>query len=274
MKKILGVLITIDLLILAQVNGLIPRFNYFGKSSSSTTATITSAASSSIASLNTSVTTGIQKDIPSVVTIGANVPVVSNSYRQISSRNGQLTNQQNIGSGFIVSSKGYIVTNKHVVDLVPGNDYFVITNDGRKYSVESIKLDANSDLAVIKINANSLTPIDLGDSSNLKLGTPVYAIGTPLGQFTETVTNGIISGLNRGITAGDPYQGTQEQLSNIIQTSAAINPGNSGGPLIGENGAVIGINTAAVYGGQNIGFAIPVNDVKSFLNNQSVTYIS
>jgi serine protease Do len=105
----------------------------------------------------------------------------------------------------------------------------------------------------------------LGDSNNLKLGQLVIAIGTPLGEFRNTVTSGIISGLGRGITAGSPFEGYVEKLDNVIQTDAAINPGNSGGPLLNSRGEVIGVNTAIAQEGQNIGFAIPSNVVKSLL---------
>jgi S1-C subfamily serine protease len=120
-------------------------------------------------------------------------------------------------------------------------------------------------LAILKIDASNLDPIKLGDSSRLRLGETVVAIGTPLGEFTNTVTQGIISGLGRGIVAGSRYEGYVEKLDNVIQTDAAINPGNSGGPLINSLGEVIGINTAVSQEGQNIGFAIPVNVVRQLL---------
>jgi S1-C subfamily serine protease len=120
----------------------------------------------------------------------------------------------------------------------------------------------------LKINppAGGLKPLTLGDSSKLKLGQLVIAIGTPLGEFTNTVTSGIISGLGRGITAGSPYENYVERLDNVIQTDAAINPGNSGGPLLNSKGQVIGINTAVSQEGQNIAFAIPSNVIKNLID--------
>lgn len=171
---------------------------------------------------------------------------------------------QDIGSGFIVSPDGLIVTNKHVVSET-GVSYKVVTKDGKEYKVETISRDPNNDIAILKINAFGLKPIQLGDSTNLKVGQFVIAIGTALGEFRHTVTTGVISGLGRGIQAGNPLEGYVEQLDNVIQTDAAINPGNSGGPLLDSSGQVIGINVAVAQGAQNIGFAIPANVVKNAL---------
>lgn len=182
---------------------------------------------------------------------------------------------QNIGSGFIVSSDGYIVTNKHVVSDT-GAKYQIITNSDKKYDVQKIYRDPANDIAILKIDpgqnpGQNLPPITLGDSSNLQVGQFVIAIGTALGQFRNTVTTGVISGLGRGITAGDQFQGFAEQLDNVIQTDAAINPGNSGGPLLNSSGQVIGVNTAIAQNGQNIGFALPINIIKDSLNNFNQT---
>ena len=171
---------------------------------------------------------------------------------------------QNIGSGFIVSSDGLIITNKHVVSDTEAS-YKVLTNDNKKYTVEKIYRDSLNDLAILKIQATGLKPLELGDSSHLKLGQMTIAIGTPLGEFVNTVTKGIVSGLGRGITAGSPFEGYVEKLDGVIQTDAAINPGNSGGPLLNSRGQVIGVNSAIAQGGQNIGFALPVNSVKDLL---------
>jgi S1-C subfamily serine protease len=173
---------------------------------------------------------------------------------------------QNIGSGFIVSQDGLIITNKHVVSDTSAT-YQVQTNDGHKYDVQQIYRDPLNDLSILKIDASGLKPIPLGDSNSLRLGQTAIAIGTPLGEFTNTVTTGIISGLGRGITAGSPYEGFVEKLDNVIQTSAALSPGNSGGPLLDSSGEVIGVNTAIAEGGQNIAFAIPVSVVKNLLDN-------
>ncbi len=175
-----------------------------------------------------------------------------------------------IGSGFIISSDGLVVTNKHVVSD-PGT-YVVITSNDKTYKVQQIYQDPQNDIAVIKINPSdnpgqTLKPVTLGNSNNLQVGQFVVAIGTALGEFRNTVTTGVISGLGRGITAGDQFAGETENLSDVIQTSAAINPGNSGGPLINDSNQVIGINTAVAQSGQNIGFALPINTVKDALNN-------
>jgi serine protease Do len=174
-----------------------------------------------------------------------------------------------IGSGFIVSSDGLIVTNKHVVADV-GATYNVITSNNKKYKVVQIYRDPLNDIALLKINPNensgqTLRPAALGDSANLEVGQFVVAIGTALGEFNNTVTTGVISGLGRGITAGDQFAGFVERLDNVIQTDAAINPGNSGGPLVDSSGKVIGITSAIAQNGQNIGFALPINILKDSL---------
>lgn len=174
--------------------------------------------------------------------------------------------EQSIGSGFIVKENGLIVTNKHVVEDSEAK-YKVITNDGKTYEAKQIWRDSLNDLAILKIDAQNLSPLVLANSDKLKLGQIAIAIGTPLGEFRNTVTSGIISGLGRGITAGSPYESFVERLDNVIQTDAAINPGNSGGPLLNSLGQVIGINTAVSQSGQNIGFAIPVNVVSELLQN-------
>jgi serine protease Do len=186
---------------------------------------------------------------------------------------------QDIGSGFIISAEGLIVTNKHVVsDLQAG--YRVITSDNREFTVDKIYRDPANDLAILKIDpakpasgsANVvLTPVEMGDSNNLKVGQFVIAVGTALGEFRHTVTHGVVSGLGRGITAGSPYEGYVERLDDVIQTDAAINPGNSGGPLVNLKGQVIGVDTAVSSEGQNIGFAIPINVVKAAIDNFNKT---
>lgn len=219
----------------------------------------------------------VEEAIPSVVTIGVKKTIATGDFytidpfdlfspfRQIP---GQKKNiEQNIGSGFIISQDGLILTNKHVVADTEAT-YQVLTYDKKKYDVEKIYRDPLNDLAILKISSKEkLKPLKLGDSSKLKLGQLVIAIGTPLGEFTNTVTSGIISGLGRGITAGSPLEGYVEKLDNVIQTDAAINPGNSGGPLLNSSGEVIGINTAIAQEGQNIGFAIPVNTAKEIIEN-------
>lgn len=178
--------------------------------------------------------------------------------------------EQNIGTGFIIGSDGTIVTNKHVV-LDNQAKYKVVLKDDKSYDVVKIYKDPLNDLAIIKINANNLTPVELGDSSKLEVGQFVIAIGTALGEFRNTVTTGVVSGLGRGIIAGGPFDGTSERLDNVIQTDAAINPGNSGGPLLNSAGQVIGVNAAVAEGAQNIGFALPINIVKESIKTFSDT---
>jgi len=163
------------------------------------------------------------------------------------------------GTGFIVSQDGLILTNKHVVSDKEA-DYTVLTNDGRKIPAKVLAIDPAQDLAIIKIEDKNLPVVKLGDSSNLQIGQTVIAIGNALGEFRNTVSVGVISGLGRRITAGGA--GFTETLENIIQTDAAINSGNSGGPLLNLKGEVIGINTAIVQQAQNIGFAISIDEAK------------
>jgi len=173
--------------------------------------------------------------------------------------------EQDIGTGFIISEDGLIVTNKHVVADTSAK-YRVIIGKDEVAEVTNIYRDPISDLAILKVNKIGLTPVKLGDSDKLKVGQTVIAIGTALGEFRSTVTKGVISGLGRGITAGSPFEGS-EKLDNVIQTDAAINPGNSGGPLFNSGGEVIGVNVAVSQSGQNIGFALPINIVKESIGN-------
>lgn len=174
------------------------------------------------------------------------------------------TYQEGAGTGIIISKDGYILTNKHVVgDGVTSVQ--VVATDGKTYdNVKVIGRDPVNDLAFLKIaDVSDLTPAKLGDSSQLVVGSKVVAIGNALGEFQTTVTSGIVSGINRSVTAGD--ESSYENLSNLIQTDAAINPGNSGGPLVNITGEVIGINTAVSQGAEGIGFAIPINEAKGLI---------
>ncbi|MDI6777943.1 MAG: trypsin-like peptidase domain-containing protein [Patescibacteria group bacterium] len=173
------------------------------------------------------------------------------------------TEKQEIGggSGFVIAKDGLIVTNRHVVSDQEAS-YTVMTNDGKKYDAKVMAIDPTNDVAILKIETGINLPIlELADSSNLKIGQTVIAIGNSLGEFRNTVSKGIISGLKRNVTAGDGF-GQAETLSEVIQTDAAINPGNSGGPLLNINGQVIGVNVAMAQGAENIGFALPINLVK------------
>lgn len=214
-----------------------------------------------------------EKVSPSVVTVTIKTPsrrvLEFNPFEGFRSRIEGGT-PQDIGSGFIVSSDGLIITNKHVVSQ-ENVEYKVVTKDGKEYSVEEIKKDPVNDVAIIRINASGLKPVELGDSENLKVGQFVIAIGTALGEFRHTVTTGVISGLGRGIVAGSAFEGYVERIDDVIQTDAAINPGNSGGPLLNSAGQVIGVNVAVAQGAENIGFAIPIKVVKEGLDQFNKT---
>ncbi len=203
----------------------------------------------------------VDKASPSVVAIGATQKVFDPFDPFAAPQNQSST----IGTGFIVSDKGIIVTNKHVV-ADPNTRYTVITRDGKKYEIRKIYRDPVLDLAIVQIDGGGLPTVDMGDSSKLKVGQTVVAIGNALGRFTNTVTTGIVSGLGRSVTAGDPYSGSAESLDDLVQTDAAINPGNSGGPLLNSAGQVIGVNVATTEGAQNIGFAVPINSVKKIVD--------
>jgi serine protease Do len=170
------------------------------------------------------------------------------------------------GTGMIVTSDGLILTNRHVVDDTTAN-YTVITTDGKTYPAKVVSKDTVNDVAFVRITATGLPVVKLGDSGSVQVGQRVVAIGNALGQYQNSVTDGIISGLSRGVVAGDgSATGTSsEVLQNLLQTDAAINPGNSGGPLVNLDGQVVGINTAVAGQAQNIGFAIPINEAKPLI---------
>jgi S1-C subfamily serine protease len=162
------------------------------------------------------------------------------------------------GSGFFVTSRGVIVTNKHVINAEQA-DFEVVTNSGEVYQAELLYVSNKIDIAVLKIPISNAPYLRFGNSDNLQIGEPVVAIGNALAQFSNSVSSGIISGLSRTITANSG--GSIEQLERVIQTDAAINPGNSGGPLINRKGEVIGVNVSVALNGQNIGFALTANSV-------------
>lgn len=220
----------------------------------------------------------VKKGSPAVVSIiiSKNVPQASNFFSdpffdpfgfqqqpQDQNQNSGQRQEVGAGSGFIASKDGLVVTNKHVVSD-SGADYTVMTNDGKKYDAKVQAIDPTNDIGILKIDASNLPTLQLGDSSNLEIGQTVIAIGNSLGEFRNTVSKGVISGLKRNVTAGSGF-GQSEMLNQVIQTDAAINPGNSGGPLLDIQGKVIGVNVAMAQGAENIGFALPVNIVKKDL---------
>ncbi len=178
-------------------------------------------------------------------------------YRQ----NGTQKQEVSSGSGFFVSKDGMLLTNKHVVSDTEA-EYTVILNDGRKLTAKVLARDPVYDIAILKVDGDNFNFIPLGDSQNIKVGQTAIAIGNTLGEFQNTVSEGIISGLNRSVVASDVGTGQSEQLDMLIQTDAAISPGNSGGPLLNLSGQVVGLNTAVAQGGENVGFALPINFAK------------
>lgn len=161
-----------------------------------------------------------------------------------------------VGSGIVVSSSGLILTNNHVI--AGARTVTVATSDGQELSATVVATQPERDLAVIRASGGVLVAAEVGDSAMLEVGQTVLAIGSPLGEYTETVTRGIVSALDRTITVADERGGRPTRLSGLIQTDAAINPGNSGGPLIDEHGRVMGINSAVSRSAEGIGFAIPI----------------
>lgn len=166
------------------------------------------------------------------------------------------------GTGFFISNDGLMLTNRHVVERADAI-YTVVTVDGEEHAATVLDRDPVNDLAVLKVEGRSFPSLSFGDSNTIRIGQQVIAIGFALGQFSNTVSVGVISGLGRDIRAGGGVSGQVEALEDLIQTDAAINPGNSGGPLINVRGQVVGVNVAVAQGSQGIGFAIPVNAVKS-----------
>lgn len=181
-----------------------------------------------------------------------------------------------IGSGVIVSEKGYILTNEHVSGPAKSTCYITMS-DGKNYKANVEWADSNLDLAIVKVNLKCLNYAKLGDSEQIKVGQTVYAIGNPIGfEFQKTVTSGIVSALNRTIIFKENEQVIEYSkddknentifMSNLIQTDATINPGNSGGPLINNNGEIVGINSVKITSAEGIGFAVPINVIKPIIN--------
>jgi serine protease Do len=226
-----------------------------------------------IVSGQSQVISAIVKDVnPSVVSIDAETTTQTSTVFGTTS-----TPSESEGTGIIISSSGYVVTNRHVIPA--GTSTVTVTlADGT--TINNVKVVGTTaatdplDIAFLKISNSpeTLQPALLGDSSKVQVGDSVVAIGNALGQFQNTITSGIISGRGRTIEAGDDDSTSSEDLQDLFQTDAAINPGNSGGPLINSNAEVIGINTAlASDGAQNIGFSIPINDVEGLIKGVLAT---
>lgn len=206
------------------------------------------------------------KVIPSVVGISTKTEVVRQNIFGMSS--GQVV--EGVGTGFIVDENGYVVTNSHVVGDGSAETITVQLTDGRELQGTVLWNDAALDLAMVKIEATGLVPVELGNSSEVNIGSYAVAIGNPLGMaFDRSVTQGVISGLNRTITVGNSME--QTTMEGLMQTDASINSGNSGGPLLNSQGQVIGINTAKAASGEGLGFAIPINTVKPVIEEIMAT---
>ncbi len=208
-----------------------------------------------------------EEDISTVASkVGPSVVSVITTTRERSFFGSQM---QGVGSGIILTKDGYILTNKHVI--AGSNQLTVVSSDGTEYDkVKVVGTDPLNDIAFLKIDdVDNLKPATLGDSSSVRIGQKVVAIGNSLGEFQNTVTSGIISGKGRPITAQEG--GTVETLTDLLQTDAAINHGNSGGPLTNLSGQVIGINTAIAEDAQSIGFAIPINSAKGMIKHLKKT---
>ena len=198
----------------------------------------------------------VESSSPSVIGIG----IVGDNVNSL---------DQIIGTGFVVSRAGLIVTNRHVVEAEDVSYYIAFKDSKTTLEIQSSNIfrDPVNDIALIKIDKekvpSNVTALPLGDSDLLKLGQTVIAIGNPLGKYSGTVTKGIISGLKREVTITKGFFNTQNEMySDVIQTDAAINPGNSGGPMINSKGEVVGINFATVEGASNLSFALPINRIK------------
>lgn len=235
--------------------------------------TLTSASVSEqrqIAATQSQLISSIAKNVgPSVVSVNVVTQTAPTSdFFGFQTQGGR---QEAAGTGIIISSEGVIVTNRHVVPAGT-TDVSVTLSDGTQLGSVTVlgRTSANDslDIAFLKVNdlkGHKLTPAQIGDSSKLSVGDTVVAIGNALGQFNNTVTSGIISGFGRSVVASDSGGSDAESLDDLLQTDAAINQGNSGGPLVNTAGQVVGINTAVSGEGQNIGFAIPINDVSGLI---------
>lgn len=224
-----------------------------------------SVASRTVVPDGNSIVTQEEEDISSVASRTGTSVVSIITQSQGRSYFGGTQTQEGAGTGIVISSDGYVLTNKHVVS--GSSELAVVMSDGTtKTDVKLVGTDPLNDLAFLKINGvKDLTAATLGDSSSIRIGQKVVAIGNSLGEFQNTVTSGIISGTGRPISAQEGN--SVENLTDLLQTDAAINPGNSGGPLTNLSGQVIGINTAVAADAQGIGFAIPINSAKGIIKN-------
>jgi len=179
--------------------------------------------------------------------------------------NGKFKQTIGRGTGFVIDEKGLILTNRHVVEDEQA-EYTVILNNGEQYAAQVLGRDMIKDIAILQIEAENLSAVELGDSGSIKIGQTVIAIGNALGEYSNTVTRGVVSGINRKVVTGGVFA-NEEVIDGAIQTDAAINVGNSGGPLLNLAGQVIGINTAVNWEGSALGFAIPIDQAKNVIES-------
>jgi S1-C subfamily serine protease len=227
-----------------------------------TPATAAATPNANVTSGGTTTTTVTHEDITDVVA-GARDSVVTLTSELGSVRGPFGGTATGVGSGIILTADGYTLTNRHVVE---GAQSLTATlADGTEYPATVVTMSDTQDLALVKIEATGLKPATIGDSSTIEVGETAIAIGSPLGTYTETVTKGIVSALDRTITVQDEQTGRPVKLEGLIQTDAAINQGNSGGPLLDAAGQVIGVNTATASSAEGLGFAIPIREAASLI---------
>lgn len=291
LKKITGLLLALSILISGAVGYVAGHYGAVGnqpfKQGPSTSVNGTNAVSSMAASQEQQVIDVVRRSSPAVVSviITKDLPVVEQFeadpfqdffggdpfFQQFLGprfripqlrQKGTEKREVGGGSGFILTHDGLVMTNRHVVEDQQA-EYTVLTNDGEKLPARALARHPVLDLAMLKVDRQNLPILPLGDSEKTDIGQSVIAIGNALGEFRNTVSVGVISGLRRTITAGDGN--SSEELENVIQTDAAINRGNSGGPLLNLKGEVIGINVAVAVGAENIGFSVPIDQAKKMI---------
>jgi serine protease Do len=226
--------------------------------------TTTATTASTVSGTNTaapSAASGASDESGLIAAIAAARPSVVTITTTVSAGRGR--SATGVGSGVVLTSNGYILTNRHVAEGATSLE--VALAGGTTYKATVVKLSTETDLALLKVDATGLTAARIGDASTVRIGETAIAIGSPLGDYPDSVTLGIVSGTGRDVTVADDTNGASTTLHGLIQTDAAINPGNSGGPLLDSTGAVIGIDTAGTTGAQGIGFAIPISAASSLI---------
>jgi serine protease Do len=227
------------------------------------TGAVTPAASPAATSNSRAVSTSQDTEDITAVVAAARKSVLTITADGLTSNGPFAVPSTGVGSGIILTSNGYILTNRHVVEN--SRILSVSLMDGRELPASVVRISDTTDLALIKVDATGLPAASIGDSGAIQVGQTAIAIGSPLGTYTETVTRGIVSGLDREITVTDESSRRQSTLKGLIQTDAAINPGNSGGPLLDAAGQVVGINTAVATSAEGLGFAIPISAAQDLI---------